>query len=359
MAIPTMDDDLNIIGGLGDNPNTDNNMTAAELKAAFDKAPKLIQNFINTTIVPALNNSSGGGGGNGASAYEIAVANGFEGTEAEWLESLKGEDGEPGEDGYTPVKGTDYYTEEEQEEMVEAVLAELPISVDEDGYTDIEGLRQAINIDFVKDGNTITGTVTLQGDETISLEMTLGDDGYPSSIVTNGVECSLGFTGFETTEDSGEEDTGDTEDETGRTYFYNAGDVCESITGGWTLADDRGTLTMGEDAMTIFGVAENVYCELSLRTANKIDLTDYSKISFKLLYTGLIDSEYAAVGVTTSDTFSSKSSFAASTVIEESTEVVTYEVDVSALTGERYIALFGYSGLAAGTGYTVHQVWGE
>lgn len=29
----------------------------------------------------------------GKSAYEIAVAHGFEGTEAEWLESLKGEDG--------------------------------------------------------------------------------------------------------------------------------------------------------------------------------------------------------------------------------------------------------------------------
>ena len=29
----------------------------------------------------------------GLSAYEIAVKNGFEGTEAEWLESLRGEDG--------------------------------------------------------------------------------------------------------------------------------------------------------------------------------------------------------------------------------------------------------------------------
>lgn len=36
-------------------------------------------------------------GEEGDSAYEIAVANGFVGTEAEWLESLKGEPGEPGE----------------------------------------------------------------------------------------------------------------------------------------------------------------------------------------------------------------------------------------------------------------------
>jgi hypothetical protein len=42
-------------------------------------------------------------GGDGLSAYEIALKNGFEGTEEEWLESLKGED------GYTPVKGVDYF----------------------------------------------------------------------------------------------------------------------------------------------------------------------------------------------------------------------------------------------------------
>ena len=30
---------------------------------------------------------------NGKSAYEIAVENGFEGSEAEWLESLKGANG--------------------------------------------------------------------------------------------------------------------------------------------------------------------------------------------------------------------------------------------------------------------------
>ena len=32
----------------------------------------------------------------GASAYEIAVKNGFEGTKEEWLVSLRGPQGEPG-----------------------------------------------------------------------------------------------------------------------------------------------------------------------------------------------------------------------------------------------------------------------
>lgn len=40
-----------------------------------------------------------GAGSNGASAYEIAVANGFVGTEAQWLDSLQGEDGPVGPSG--------------------------------------------------------------------------------------------------------------------------------------------------------------------------------------------------------------------------------------------------------------------
>lgn len=36
--------------------------------------------------------------------------------------------GRPGEDGKTPVKGTDYYTEADKQEMVNLVLAALPSS---------------------------------------------------------------------------------------------------------------------------------------------------------------------------------------------------------------------------------------
>lgn len=79
-------------------------------------------------------------------AYAIAVKNGFEGTEAEWLYSLKGDkgetgkgekgdkgdpgkdgvngkdgadgkDGSPGADGYTPVRGVDYWTDADKAEI--------------------------------------------------------------------------------------------------------------------------------------------------------------------------------------------------------------------------------------------------
>ena len=41
----------------------------------------------------------GTAGSNGKSAYEIAVDNGFEGTETEWLASLAGKTGAYGKDG--------------------------------------------------------------------------------------------------------------------------------------------------------------------------------------------------------------------------------------------------------------------
>lgn len=46
-------------------------------------------------------------GKDGLSAYEIAVENGFIGTVSEWLESLKGADGLPGKDGINGTNGVD------------------------------------------------------------------------------------------------------------------------------------------------------------------------------------------------------------------------------------------------------------
>lgn len=58
----------------------------------------------------------------GKSAYEVAVMNGFEGTEEEWLESLKGEKGD------APQKGVDYFTDADKEEIINSLLDMLPIA---------------------------------------------------------------------------------------------------------------------------------------------------------------------------------------------------------------------------------------
>lgn len=138
------------------------------------------------------------GGADGKSAYDIAVDSGFEGTEEEWLESLKGDkgadgkdgadgtngkngtngvsathswngttltitsasgtssadlkgdkgdkgdkgaDGKKGDNGYTPVKGVDYWTEADKEEIIDRCADELEERVT-DTHADI---REAIS----------------------------------------------------------------------------------------------------------------------------------------------------------------------------------------------------------------------
>lgn len=56
---------------------------------------------------PGKNGENGENGADGKSAYQIAVENGFEGTEEEWLASLKGKDGKNGTDGTNGTDGED------------------------------------------------------------------------------------------------------------------------------------------------------------------------------------------------------------------------------------------------------------
>ncbi len=49
---------------------------------------------------------SGSQGADGKSAYQVAQDNGFTGSEAEWFESLKGQDGTDGQDGTNGINGT-------------------------------------------------------------------------------------------------------------------------------------------------------------------------------------------------------------------------------------------------------------
>lgn len=95
----------------------------------------------------------GAKGEDGKSAYQIAVDEGFEGSEADWLASLKGADGRNGIDGIngtngkdgangidgkTPVKGVDYFTAAE----IEAIEQGAADKVDTAGYAKSADLAQ-------------------------------------------------------------------------------------------------------------------------------------------------------------------------------------------------------------------------
>lgn len=69
--------------------------------------------------------------GSSDSAYDIAVKNGFEGTEKEWLESLKGEDGKDGTDG---TDGKDGYT---LQDLIDSYLENNPGSTVDDFYASL------------------------------------------------------------------------------------------------------------------------------------------------------------------------------------------------------------------------------
>jgi hypothetical protein len=63
---------------------------------------------VEVVAAPAIEVTVTQAGAPGMSAYQHAVANGFAGTEVEWLASLQGEDGEDGSNG---VDGTRIYTD--------------------------------------------------------------------------------------------------------------------------------------------------------------------------------------------------------------------------------------------------------
>lgn len=78
------------------------------IPSALDKLAEL--RALTADRVTALEQgggASGQDGADGASAYELAVGNGFSGTEAEWLESLIGADGADGTNGTNGVDGSD------------------------------------------------------------------------------------------------------------------------------------------------------------------------------------------------------------------------------------------------------------
>lgn len=59
--LPSFEEDMDIIQKLGDTPGTDNNLSAGELKARFDKAGNLLKTYLNK-IVPMINNVFSGDG---------------------------------------------------------------------------------------------------------------------------------------------------------------------------------------------------------------------------------------------------------------------------------------------------------
>lgn len=79
--------DMNIIAKLDDEPNTVGGLTAAQLKGKFDEGGVAIKEYINTVLLPEMKRI----------------------------------------DDTLPVKGEDYFTDEDKAEMVNDVLDALTV----------------------------------------------------------------------------------------------------------------------------------------------------------------------------------------------------------------------------------------
>ena len=87
-------------------------------------------------------------------------------------------------------------------------IANLPILVAEDGYTEIKGLRQATAISVVRDGQTVTVTSTMQGGVTYQDVIALDQQDVPVSLTSNDLTCHLEFIGFEENSQGNQENQG-------------------------------------------------------------------------------------------------------------------------------------------------------
>lgn len=79
-------------------------------------------------------------------------------------------------------------------------IDKIPVTVADDGYTDINGLRQLTNVSNVLDGQTITIAQTLQGGITVTDIIQLDENMFPISATSDGVEYTINWSGWDTGE---------------------------------------------------------------------------------------------------------------------------------------------------------------
>jgi hypothetical protein len=218
---------------------------------------------------------------------------------------IPGEPGPAGADGYTPVKGTDYYTEEDKVEMVEMVLDSIP---------------KVGKVTTDREATKTTMTLAMKDGTSSVIVINYAENGDPSKITVDGEEVTLEFIYH-------------------MLYLYNKGDSCDAVHGGWVASTrkhatnaKKPTLTLGATEMTaaITGTTVN-YESGCVGTANGVDLSNYSKITF--IVTGYtLSNSYGDASIQIGVTSDLDGTFEFDRY-ERITGKGTYELDVSTLSG--------------------------
>lgn len=147
------------LGGYEDVPRVTSNRARMSVVGTTDGGTQRCQSSAPTIIA----------GKEGASAYEVAVAQGFRGSEAEWLASLVGPQGDPGPEGpQGPAPDmNEYYTKTEADAMlkdkagadeVDTIAAGLALEVQERESADAALRSQVEDVDSrVQEGLSAVG----------------------------------------------------------------------------------------------------------------------------------------------------------------------------------------------------------
>ena len=209
----------------------------------------------------------------GKSAYEIAVDNGYPGTEQAWLASLKGDKGDTGEPGAAGEKG-------EPGEKGDTGAAGKDGRDGTDGATGRDGVNGASAYEMaVKNGYS--------GSETAWLESLHGADGAKGDIGASGKDGADGFSPVAKVEKSGSVVTITITDANGTTIATLTEGAAVDLTpyaktvyvdGKVQELSDSLTYTLQEHTLSITHLEESAHTHDNLETLNKISGTEWTQL---------------------------------------------------------------------------------
>ena len=144
------------------------------------------------------------------------------------------------------------------------------------------------------------------------------------------------------------------------TYYYNKGDKCTSVTGGWSKTGTGGSLTFNTASMTL--VANSYQNATDASTTNKVSLTNIKTLYFSVKSATTYGTQgYPRIGVATTNNPDSNDSsqWSASKTLNASSSFTTVSIDVSSLTGSYYIVAGGRNGDSGSATIEIQAIWGE
>ena len=144
------------------------------------------------------------------------------------------------------------------------------------------------------------------------------------------------------------------------TYYYNKGDLCNTVTGGWTKTGPGGSLIFNTASMTLY--ADTWHIPVDATTTNTVSLANIKTLYFSVKSATSYDTQgYPRIGVahTSNPDSSQPSQWVTSIALSASSAFTTISIDVSSLTGSYYIVFGGHQGDRGPATIEVEGIWGK